>query len=91
MSHHPGVLFSGNVLSGAILRGLEVQTGPDMSAPQYLAVGTVDERSFGQQVRQQCRQVRGQRRDVQDFAHPTRHVHHGLMGEAHIQGSVASL
>lgn len=56
----------------------------------YLAVSTVDESSFGQQVTQQGRQVPGQRCDVQDFSYPTCHVHHGLMGEAHIQGSVAS-
>lgn len=56
----------------------------------YLAVSTVDESSFGQQVTQQGRQVPGQRCDVQDFSHPACHVHHGLMGEAHIQGSVAS-
>lgn len=61
-----------------------------VSSRQYLAVRTVDESSFGQQVTQQGWQVPGQRRNVQDFCHPTRHVHHGLMGEAHIQGSVAS-
>lgn len=57
---------------------------------RYLAVSTVDESSFGQQVAQQVRQLPGQRRDVQDLSHPTRHVHHGLVGEAHVQGSVAS-
>lgn len=56
----------------------------------YLVGSTVDESSFGQQVTQQGGQVPGQRRDVQDFCHPTRHVHHGLVGEAHVQGSVAS-
>lgn len=56
----------------------------------YLVGSTVDESSFGQQVTQLGGQVLGQRRDVQDFSHPTRHVHHGLVGEAHIQGSVAS-
>lgn len=57
--------------------------------PRYLAVSTVDEGPFGQQVTQQGRQVPGQGRDVQDLGHPTRHVHHGLVGEAHVQGSVA--
>lgn len=56
----------------------------------YLIGSTVDESPFGQQVTQQGGQVPGQRRDVQHFRHPTRHVHHGLVGEAHIQGPVAS-
>lgn len=61
-----------------------------VASRQYLRAGTVDESSFGQQVTQQVRQLPGQRPDVQDLGHPTRHVHHRLVGEAHIQSSVAS-
>lgn len=56
----------------------------------YLTVGTVDERSFSQQVLEEGRQVSGQQTDVQNLGHPSRHIHHGLMREAHVQSSVAS-
>lgn len=57
---------------------------------EYLAVGAVDERSFSQQVSEEGWQFSGQRHHLQDLRHAARHVHHGLVGEAHIQSSVAS-
>lgn len=56
----------------------------------YLAVGAVDERSFSQQVSEEGRQFSGQRHHLQDLGDPARHVDHGLVGESHIQSSVAS-
>lgn len=55
----------------------------------YLAVGAVDESSFRQQVTEEAWQV-SQFGNVQDLSHPTCHIHHGLMREAHVQSPVAS-
>jgi len=64
---------------------------PPGSQPTYLAVGTVDEGALVQQVAQEVGQVPGERGHVQHLRHPARHVGHGLVGEAHLQGLVAPL
>lgn len=62
---------------------------PAGATSPYLAVGTVDECSFREQVLEEGWQVPGQRGDGQNLSHPARHINHGLMGEAHIKSSVA--
>lgn len=58
--------------------------------PPYLAVATVDERSFGQQVAEQLRQVFVHQGEGKNLSHPAGHIHHGLMRVTHFQSSVAS-
>lgn len=57
---------------------------PAGATSPYLAVGTVDECSFREQVLEEGWQVPGQRCDGQNLSHPARHINHGLMREAHI-------
>lgn len=61
-----------------------------ISSPTYLAVGTVDERSSSQQVSEKGWEVLGQQGDIENLSHPARHIHHRLVREAHVQGSVAA-
>lgn len=60
-----------------------------ISSP-YLAVATVDECSFRQQISKKGWQVFRKRGNGENLSHPACHINHGLVREAHVQSSVAT-
>lgn len=57
----------------------------------HLSVCTVNKSSFRQEGLQESSQIAWQVSHLEDLSHPSCHVYHGLVREAHVEGLVAPL